>query len=102
MTVLREDIGGWTYILASKPRGTLYTGSTRDLIARVAQHRTSAVRGFTQRYGVTRLVWFEPHARLAEAALLEQRIKRWRRAWKLALIEAGNPEWRDLWRDVAR
>lgn len=97
-----HEIGGWTYITASKRNGAIYTGSTVDLTRRISEHREGAIPGFTRRYGVTRLVWFEPHASVAEAAHRERQIKRWRRAWKIALIEKENPLWRDLWEDIAQ
>jgi putative endonuclease len=84
------------YILASKRNGTLYTGVTSNLLARIYQHRIGAVPGFTREYGVKLLVWFEQHATMESAILREKRIKKWNRAWKLALIETGNPDWRDL------
>ncbi len=83
------------YLLASGRNGTLYAGVTSDLVQRVYQHREGAM-GFTARYGVKRLVWFEPHGTMEQAILREKRIKKWNRAWKLALIEAANPDWRDL------
>jgi putative endonuclease len=89
-----RDAGGWTYILASARNGTLYTGSARVLVRRIHQHREGEVPGFTRKYGVTRLVWFEPHESIAAAYKREQLIKRWRREWKLALIEKMNPRWR--------
>ncbi|MCL4715151.1 MAG: GIY-YIG nuclease family protein [Hyphomonadaceae bacterium] len=93
---MREEAGGWIYILASGRNGTLYTGSTRNLIARVARHRDGLGCEFTRKYGVTRLVWFEAHDSIAAAYHREQLIKRWRRAWKIALIEEKNPFWDDL------
>lgn len=93
---MREEAGGFVYILASARNGTLYTGSARDLAARVHQHR-QGLSGFTRKYGVTRLVWFEAHDSVAAAYKREQSIKRWRRAWKLALIEGLNPRWEDLY-----
>ena len=88
------------YILASKPKGTLYIGVTSDLTQRVWQHRNHVVEGFTHRYGVTRLVWFELHGTMESAILREKRIKGWNRSWKIELIEAGNPEWRDVWTTI--
>jgi putative endonuclease len=85
------------YILASGRNGTLYVGVTRDLSRRVHEHRSRTTPGFTRRYGVTRLVWYERHATAIEAITAEKRIKRWRRRWKLALIEALNPDWNDLY-----
>ena len=87
---------GTVYMLASQPRGTLYLGVTSDLNGRVWQHRTGAFEGFTKRYDVKRLVWFEHHADIAAAIAREKAIKFWRRAWKVAAIEATNPHWDDL------
>jgi putative endonuclease len=84
------------YIMASGRNGTLYTGVTSALIDRVRQHKLGTYDGFTRNYGCKRLVWYEDHAAMVEAIGREKRIKRWRREWKLALIEAQNPEWRDL------
>ena len=88
------------YILASQRNGTLYTGSTTDLARRVREHRTGLTPGFTTTYGVSMLVWYEGHERIIEARIREYAIKRWRRAWKLALIEGMNPDWRDLYLDL--
>jgi putative endonuclease len=90
----------FVYILASKRNGTLYTGVTNDLIRRVWEHKNDQADGFTRKYGVKTLVWFEPFGDIGEAILREKRIKRWRRAWKIELIEAGNPGWRDLFDEV--
>jgi len=87
------------YLLASKRNGTLYVGVTSNLLARVHQHRIGAVRGFTREYGVKLLVWFEQHETMDLAIIREKRIKKWNRAWKLELIEAANPDWRDLAED---
>jgi putative endonuclease len=87
------------YLLASKRNGTLYVGVTSNLLARIHQHRTGAVRGFTREYAVKQLVWFERHATMDSAITREKRIKKWNRAWKLQLIEAENPDWRDLAED---
>ena len=84
------------YLLASHRNGTLYTGVTSNLPARLMQHRDGADRGFTRDYGIKRLVWFEVHEAMASAILREKRIKKWLRAWKIALIEESNPDWRDL------
>ncbi len=86
----------FTYILASRRNGTLYTGVTSDLERRVAEHRAGLGGAFTRRYKVHRLVWFEEHGNVEQAILRERRIKKWRRAWKLEMIEKGNPGWRDL------
>ena len=88
------------YILASRRNGTLYVGVTTDLARRVWEHRSDAVAGFTKQYGVHLLVHAEFHDSVADAILQEKRIKRWRRAWKIALIERDNPQWRDLYDDL--
>jgi putative endonuclease len=92
----------YVYILASRRNGTLYTGVTDDLARRVHEHRTGAVAGFTKRYGVKTLVYVEAHDDVVQAIAREKRIKRWRRAWKIALIEKENPEWRDLFDDLMK
>ena len=92
----------FVYIMASKPRGVMYTGVTSNLIQRAFQHREHLLDGFTKRYWVDRLVYYEPHATAEVAILQEKRIKRWRRDWKIALIEANNPTWRDLYDDLLR
>jgi len=94
---MREETGGWAYMLASKHYGTLYTGSTRDLIKRISEHKEFLIDGFTKKYGVTRLVWFEAHESVASAYTRERRIKGWKRDWKIALIEQNNPTWDDLY-----
>ena len=86
----------YVYILANRRYGVLYVGVTNDLVRRISQHKQKAVPGFTQEYGVTRLVYFEEHASIIEARARERSLKRWRRAWKLALVDKLNPEWRDL------
>ena len=85
------------YILASKRNGTLYVGVTSDLARRAWEHRVGELEGFTKCYGVERLVYAEFHDSMADAILREKRLKRWRRAWKLALIERDNPGWGDLY-----
>jgi putative endonuclease len=90
------------YILASRRNGTLYVGVTSDLTRRVWEHKQDLVAGFTKRYQVHTLVWFEVHGSMAVALQREKAIKEWRRAWKLDLIEADNPEWRDLYEDQIR
>ena len=84
------------YILASKPNGTLYVGVTSDLARRIEAHRSGAVPGFTERYDVKILVYFELHADMYEAIQREKRIKKWNREWKINLIERMNPAWGDL------
>ena len=86
----------FVYILASDRNGTLYVGVTNDLARRVYEHREGLVPGFTKRYGVHQLVWFEAHGDIREAILREKRIKKWNRQWKLRLIEEVNPDWVDL------
>ena len=81
----------FVYILASQRNGTLYVGVTNDLIRRIGEHKQGLAPGFTAEHGVTLLVWFEGHRYVDQANMREQRIKRWRRAWKLELIETGNP-----------
>ncbi|PBS11258.1 GIY-YIG nuclease [Lysobacteraceae bacterium NML93-0792] len=88
------------YLLASGRNGTVYLGVTSNLVRRVWQHRTSAVDGFSARYDVHLLVWFEVHDTMASAIAREKRIKKWRRAWKADLIESANPYWRDLWSEI--
>ncbi len=84
------------YLLASARNGTLYIGVTSDLMQRIAQHRDGMFGGFTAKYGVKMLVWFEQHATMEHAITREKRIKKWERASKLNLIEQNNPAWRDL------
>ncbi len=86
----------FVYILASKRNGTLYTGVTSNLANRTWQHKNDLIDGFTKRYGVHRLVWFEEHNNVYEAIAREKQIKGWNRAWKIRLIEKQNPEWMDL------
>ena len=88
------------YILASMRNGTLYVGVTSDLVQRVWQHKNDFVEGFTQRYGVHTLVWFEAHESMESAIAREKPNKEWKRAWKLELIEKGNPTWRDLYDEI--
>jgi len=85
------------YILASKRNGTLYTGVTSDLVKRMWEHRNNIVEGFTKRYGVHLLVWYEVHESMVSAIQREKRLKEWKRTWKLNLIEKTNPNWEDLY-----
>jgi len=87
----------FVYILASKPQGTLYVGVTNDLVRRVAEHRAGEVQGFTKKYDVKMLVWYERHGDINEAILREKRLKRWHRDLKRSLIEQDNPRWADLY-----
>ena len=90
----------YVYILASTTYGTLYTGITSTLIGRVYQHKTNQVEGFTKKYGVHKLVYYEIHGDVHEAILREKRIKKWNRDWKINLIERDNPHWLDLYSDL--
>jgi len=88
------------YILASDRNGTLYVGVTSDLIKRVWEHKNDLVPGFTKRYNVHELVWYELHESMESAIAREKAIKEWKRRWKLELIERGNPEWKDLYPEL--
>ena len=88
------------YILASRRNGTLYAGVTSDLVKRVWEHKSDIVEGFTERYSVHILVWFEQHDTMESAISREKAIKEWKRRWKLDLIERQNPEWRDLYPEI--
>ena len=88
------------YITASKRNGTLYTGVTSDLPKRIWQHRNGMIEGFTKRYGVHHLVWYELHEDMRPAIEREKRIKEWKRKWKLELIERMNPDWQDLYKTI--
>ena len=91
---------GYVYILANTAYGTLYVGVTSDLARRIWEHREHLVPGFTNRHRVTRLVWFECHDSIEAAIHREKQIKKWHRDWKVNLIQAINPEWRDLYDDL--
>jgi len=86
----------YVYILASKKNGTLYIGVTNNLHRRVAEHKTSINEGFTKKYHVHTLVYYEIYTDIREAILREKRLKKWNRAWKISLIEKENPQWNDL------
>jgi putative endonuclease len=90
------------YLLASRRNGTLYIGVTSDLIGRVWQHKHDIVPGFTSRYSVHRLMWYELHEEMREAIVREKAIKHWRRKWKIELIESNNPDWLDLYPGLLR
>ncbi len=92
--------GGYVYILASRHNGTLYLGVTSELVARIHKHRTSETSGFTDRYSVKRLVYLDAHDAIETAISREKTLKRWRRQWKIDLIERDNPNWRDLWPEI--
>jgi putative endonuclease len=91
----------YVYLLASRRHGTLYLGVTNDLVRRVHEHKSKAARGFTSRYGVDRLVWFETYEDPISAITREKDIKKWRRDWKIRLIEEGNPDWLDRYPLIA-
>jgi len=92
----------YVYLMASRKDGTLYLGVTRDLIRRVYQHKNKTLKGFTSRYGVDRLVWFETYDDPTTAIEREKDVKKWRREWKVRLINESNPDWRDLYQEIAR
>ncbi|HEU0151162.1 MAG TPA: GIY-YIG nuclease family protein [Bradyrhizobium sp.] len=90
----------WVYILASKPGGTLYVGVTNDLVRRFYEHREGLAESFTTRCGIKQLVYFEQHDTIAAALQREKNIKHWSREWKIDLIVASNPDWRDLYPEI--
>jgi putative endonuclease len=92
----------YVYILSSKRNGTLYTGVTSNLIRRVYEHKNNLVNGFTKAYGIHHLVWYENHESWESAIKREKQIKKWKRAWKLNLIEKKNPLWDDLYEDICK
>jgi len=88
------------YILASKPNGTLYVGVTSNLIQRIWQHQNGVVEGFTKKYGIHSLVYYEVHEQMLSAIQREKQLKKWNRQWKINLIEKINPTWKDLWEEL--
>jgi len=94
--------GGWVYIVTNRPNGTLYLGVTSNLPRRAWEHRTGQVKGFTARYGLKRLVWYEFHDEIYAAIQREHNMKHWSRTWKVRLILAMNPEWRDLYPSITQ
>jgi putative endonuclease len=88
------------YILANRPRGTLYIGVTSNLPQRVAQHREKVVAGFSAKYGLGILVWYEQHENAESAIIREKRVKKWSRLWKIELVEKTDPDWRDLYNEI--
>ena len=90
----------YVYILASRKNGTLYVGVTSDLIKRIYEHKQNIINGFTKKYSVHTLVYYEIHDDVREAITREKQIKKWNRSWKLRLIEEKNPEWRDLYNEM--
>jgi putative endonuclease len=91
---------GYLYILASRRNGTLYVGVTSDLIKRIEEHRQKLVDGFTKKYEITNLVYFESFEDIRDAIVRERQIKEWKRKWKTELIQSVNPYWRDLYEDI--
>ena len=94
--------GGYIYILTNRPNGILYVGVTNNLVRRVIEHRSGFVEGFTKRYGLNRLVYFERFDDIRDAIQREHNIKHWSRAWKVRLIIAANPDWNDLFETVTK
>ena len=87
---------GYVYIVTNKKQGTLYIGVTNDLVRRIYEHKNKSVKGFTSRYNLTQLVYYETHEELYEAISREKKLKNWHRDWKIKLIERLNPQWNDL------
>ena len=96
-----ENHGGWVYIMADRYRGTMYVGVTANIRTRIHQHRIGDGSDFCRRYGLTRLVWADHTPSITDAIAHEKHLKRWRRAYKFDLIERANPDWRDLFDDLA-
>jgi len=92
----------YVYLLASRKQGTLYLGVTKDIVRRTYQHKEKLLPGFTSRYDIRRLVWFEVYDDPSTAIEREKEIKKWRRPWKIALIEKENPQWKDLYPEITR
>jgi putative endonuclease len=90
----------YVYMMASKKNGTLYIGVTNDLVRRVWEHKHNIIQGFTQKYNIHKLVWFEATSDINAAIVREKRMKKWRRQWKIDLIEKENPEWVDLYDEI--
>jgi putative endonuclease len=92
--------GGWVYIMTNRRDGVLYIGVTSDLVTRVSQHRAGEIEGFTQRYWLKQLVYYERYDEITDAISREKVLKKWRRVWKVTLIETTNPEWHDLYESI--
>ena len=92
----------YIYILASKPKGVLYIGVTNDLIRRVWEHKNGLVEGFSKRYFIKKLVYFEESSSVESAIIREKRLKAWKRDWKIELIEKHNPDWKDLYAEIIK
>ncbi len=93
-------MGYYVYILASGKDGAIYVGVTNDIVRRIYEHRTKVIHGFTSKYNITRLVWFEIYDDPISAISREKELKKWKRAWKVRLIEAQNPRWDDLYESI--
>jgi putative endonuclease len=96
-----QDKNSFVYILANKKYGTTYTGVTNNLIRRIYEHKSGLVKGFTKKYSINKLVYFEMHSDIKEAILREKVIKKWHRNWKINLIENNNPHWLDLYSEIS-
>ncbi len=90
----------YVYMMTNKRNGTLYTGVSKDLVRRVYEHKHGILQGFTKRYGLKMLVWFEHHTDVSEAIKREKNIQAWKRQWKLEMIEKSNPNWNDLYEEI--
>ena len=93
-------MGYYVYILASRKDGAIYVGVTNDIVRRIYEHRTKVIQGFTSKYNITRLVWFEIYEDPISAISREKELKKWKRAWKVQLIEAQNPNWDNLYESI--
>jgi putative endonuclease len=90
----------YVYILASRKDGAIYVGSTSDVVRRIYEHRTKGTKGFTSKHNITRLVWFETYDDPVSAISREKELKKWKRSWKIQLIETENPQWEDLYESI--
>jgi putative endonuclease len=99
--IVMKQKGGWVYIMTNRPNGTLYIGVTSDLARRAYEHREGLCEGFTRKYGLKRLVWYEWHHEIEAAIQRETSMKRWYRAYKTRTIMTTNPDWRDLYEELA-
>ena len=95
------SVASYVYILASRTAGTLYVGVTSDIVKRISEHRLGLFKGFTSKYNVKRLVYYETHGDIVNAIQREKQIKEWKRVWKIELIEKANPNWNDLFCEIA-
>jgi len=99
---MQKSSGYWVYILANRIGGTLYVGVTNDLVRRVSEHREGLTEGFTKKHNVHRLIYFEQFDDIENAIRREKRLKSWNRAWKIRLVEESNPNWVDLYYQIAQ